>query len=555
MLSLVFVTILLSSIGIGLGIARSKYNTRVASLSKSIVVSRIDASPVKEELSKLDELKTSLFVAKQNIDNLDLPSPEQLLSSDDTQTSLDKLSRFYEKHNLTIAGSEQLILGLLPSSQLSHSLYAIAHSVPENIGTELFGNALSAVKEGLHPESTAVFFDHFMQGVGHMGPRTMCKLCQAIEHHNYASAIAKPLQAGFMEASGINSAGHEFVTSIKHVGGEMLSSAESCASLTELSSTADFDLTGHVPIVTIALSSFREFRLLSNDKTDVTSSLKNIALDVAGTGGGAAVGGKAGVAIGTAIAPGIGSLIGGIVGGVIGAVTGRFATNKVKMVPLKNAIDAYEQGYSKMQTETEEKSKSTLRLITQFANEKRVEFKESEILSTPPVVNKEDIIPSVALALYESIVSETLKMQSYASKLRESSWYTKAKHESIIRKYEDVASNILNQLPNLDAVKQCPEDALNRIFELDIPISILNELQSTLSNVQHELRTANEKNDASLLMWTYMINNLYQKFLNDIASYTNEQMASLNKLFADWKDRLTSLLADINIEKGKLGLS
>ena len=38
-----------------------------------------------------------------------------------------------------------------------------------------------------------------------------------------------------------------------------------------------------------------------------------------------------------------------------------------------------------------------------------------------------------------------------------------------------------------------------------------------------------------------MINNLYQKTLNDIADYSYEKMKFLNTLFANWKQKMVDL--------------
>jgi hypothetical protein len=76
----------------------------------------------------------------------------------------------------------------------------------------------------------------------------------------------------------------------------------------------------HIPFITLGLSSFRETKLLLRKHTDIVTSLKNIGLDVAGTGIGLFAGAKAGGAIGTMIHPGIGTAIGGIIGGIAGAL-------------------------------------------------------------------------------------------------------------------------------------------------------------------------------------------------------------------------------------------
>lgn len=50
-----------------------------------------------------------------------------------------------------------------------------------------------------------------------------------------------------------------------------------------------------------------------------------------------------------------------------------------------------------------------------------------------------------------------------------------------------------------------------------------------------------------------MINNLYQKTLNDIADYSNEKMTSLNTLFANWKQKMVDLQKTVEKGRAKLG--
>lgn len=113
---------------------------------------------------------------------------------------------------------------------------------------------------------------------------------------------------------------------------------------------------GHIPVMTVLFSGWREFNLLMNDKTDMLTSAANLGLDVAGTGGGGLVGAKAGAAIGTMIFPGIGTGVGALLGGIGGAVGGRFLTNKIKRAPFERALNNYnifeEQMQERLQAET-----------------------------------------------------------------------------------------------------------------------------------------------------------------------------------------------------------
>ena len=123
---------------------------------------------------------------------------------------------------------------------------------------------------------------------------------------------------------------------------------------------------GGVPFITIALSGFREIELLKSHDTNVTNSIKNLGLDVVGTGAGAFAGSTAGAAIGSAIVPVIGTAIGAAVGSVLGAIGGRKASNTVKEKPFQDALKAYENAQDRargriveVQTEAERHYRNT----------------------------------------------------------------------------------------------------------------------------------------------------------------------------------------------------
>lgn len=101
------------------------------------------------------------------------------------------------------------------------------------------------------------------------------------------------------------------------------------------------DVTG-IPLITLALSGVREVRLLSEDKTSAGNAMKNLLLDSAGTGVGAAGGALIGVEIGSLFGP-VGTAVGRVVGGIAGAITGRSATDRVKREPLNKAVKAYKK--------------------------------------------------------------------------------------------------------------------------------------------------------------------------------------------------------------------
>lgn len=98
-----------------------------------------------------------------------------------------------------------------------------------------------------------------------------------------------------------------------------------------------------IPLITLALSSYHQIKLLKQHDTDTSNALKNIGLDVAGTGAGGAAGAATGAAIGSAIVPVIGTALGAIVGGIVGAMGGRAASNSIREKPFRDALRAYQE--------------------------------------------------------------------------------------------------------------------------------------------------------------------------------------------------------------------
>ena len=82
----------------------------------------------------------------------------------------------------------------------------------------------------------------------------------------------------------------------------------------------------------------------------------------------------------------------------------------------------------------------------------------------------------------------------------------------------------------------------------------LPESERVCSGICKELQDMNDRNNSSVLVWSYMVNGLYQKTMNEIADFSNNQMNEFNQFVALWKETLSSLESKVNIEKGKLGI-
>ena len=549
-LSVIFI-----GVGIGCYVSKKKYDRRIEELTSNSKGVTVYTSEFQEEIDRIGELKSNLREIRENVEELDIPIPESVSLYDDSQSSLNKLSKFFERHSLATVGTEQMILSILPSSQIGESLHSLAHVIPHDVGHAVFGDAFSTLKDGVHSIPTADFLHKFVDGASHLSHMEKLSMLRSLEHHSFVGACMTPIKSGAMEAVGIHDATHDIVNSLHDVGNEMLSSAAANVDVSDLTNVTDVDITGHVPVITIALSSFREFQLLSDDKTNYISSLKNIALDAVGTGGGAVVGAKGGAIVGSLFGP-IGAVVGGIIGGIGGAIGGRAITNNIKTKPLKNAIAEYESQYSQMKSDTAERSRSTARNIKSYAEDKREEFRDSSLLDDVPVVDSEQTVSQIALVLYQFVVNELIIMKSKTQELRRSIWYSDKKYDFIISSIENEVDVLESQLPPVDYVKKAPETASEILLNLDMPNrKVVRLYQNKIDECREELKALNDKNDSAVLVWSYMVNNLFQKTLSYIADYSNSQMKTLNEVFKKWKDKLSDIEDTINEEKGKLGLS
>ncbi|MCG0240049.1 MAG: hypothetical protein L6E13_12940, partial [Firmicutes bacterium] len=142
--------------------------------------------------------------------------------------------------------------------------------------------------------------------------------------------------------------------------------ADQIAELTQetLDGIEGLDIGPSFPVVTAALSALREIRLLALGQTDLGTSLRNAALDIAGTGIGGWVGAELGAAVGTAILPGLGTVVGAILAGVAGSVMGRAITNDIKLAAFRKALEEYQEQYARFhKTATEEHNLLVARVV------------------------------------------------------------------------------------------------------------------------------------------------------------------------------------------------
>ena len=548
-----------AGVGTGVLVSKKRFNNNIADADCESTSSVAQDKSLSDEMDRFEQLKINIVTVKKNIEKLDIPMPEKLTSWDDAESSLNKLSKFLEKHSKSATGTEAFILSILPVSQTGEILCSFASTVPDFL-SGAFSNSVSALKAGAAipgVDDITTCLTKFCEGMVHTSPKA---LAQALQHHDYIGGLLAPVKNGFAEMFGVNAATNSLKESFHEFGGVLTAPTEvnvdltNSIDMTDLTDLTDFDFSGHIPVMTIAVSSFREFNLLMDNKTDAMTSLKNIGLDAAGAGGGGLVGAKAGALAGSLFGP-VGTLIGGIAGGICGAMGGRALTNEIKQKPLKNAIEAYQSNANQMKEETRNKSRNMLESISNFTSEKRKAFKNDKMLKEIPVVENESTVISITLILYQAVTEHMASMKQKVDKMKSSFWYSDNKYGIIVENYEKRIANIERQLPPIKNIEANPKLALETLLALQIPTQKAEPIyKKKFMECSKELKEMNDKNNSSILVWSYMVNGLYQKTLNEITNFSNTQMTAFNQFVEKWKQTMSSLENKVNVEKGKLGL-
>lgn len=144
----------------------------------------------------------------------------------------------------------------------------------------------------------------------------------------------------------------------------------------------------HLPWAALVLSGWREARLLSAGHTGLTSSIKNVSLDAAGTGIGGFAGAKGGALIGSLFGP-VGTGIGAVLGGIGGAIFGRKVTGRIKETPLRDAQANYAAAYAAFQSALGAENQG----IEKYVQE--VKIREAETLAAAAVSARKQIDPAL----------------------------------------------------------------------------------------------------------------------------------------------------------------
>lgn len=282
-----------------------------------------------------------------------LEPPSDAVDADAHLSSVERLFQQLDRNSVTVAGVEQVLLAAFGSTvseaaAMSAALGQFA-GVPEHLQQAMHDLVSYVCSPDFGVQVTASLHET----ITHAAHSVLPSMDAAGLHVGLVGKVAvKALTEGTFPSGtvavwGAGQALHGMQDFVHHAG-QVPVVHDAIQHLSHAGSATEgvigvHGALGHVPWVTLAMSSVREFRLLSDGKTTIDSSVRNVTLDVTGTGGGAFVGFKLGALAGTAIAPGVGSVVGGLIGAIAGGMGGRAISNEVKAKPLQRAVAEYER--------------------------------------------------------------------------------------------------------------------------------------------------------------------------------------------------------------------
>lgn len=135
------------------------------------------------------------------------------------------------------------------------------------------------------------------------------------------------------------------------------------------------DLGFHIPFITLAFSTWRESKLLWNEKITFERALRNVGMDVVGVGGGALAGAKVGGLVGNLL-PGPGTAIAAILGSIAGAIFGKLTSTAIRHAPFKKAREAYNGSVMDAQSAVESEIERSKQRIVELQAEYQQKFAE-----------------------------------------------------------------------------------------------------------------------------------------------------------------------------------
>ncbi len=323
---------------------------------------------------------------------------------------------------------------------------------------------------------------------------------------------------------------------------------------------------GGIPVITLALSGWRELKLLHTHKTDLVHAAKNLGLDVTGT----ALGGAGGAIIGTAIFPGVGT----VVGAVLCGSAGRVISNKFKSRKLKKALENYGKKYEEntekirlLQEDSHKRFQSSVQIQTDelalFAErcKRELESRCSDVVHQRR--NTYRISTDQALDLLNSSLAELTNRLLVLKRilrwngmilgrdLRHRLRAQITQLDQYVRHVESEAVNIIEASPEIDLSGERLIRFLQIMLQTEEGIIQVKRILQSFEEQREELEEnwgkyiTEQKNQLALRRYQCM------KYLSDTIQELNKEVS---QGIRELREQLEIELQKVKTEKGRLGL-
>jgi outer membrane lipoprotein SlyB len=325
---------------------------------------------------------------------------------------------------------------------------------------------------------------------------------------------------------------------------------------------------GHVPFITLALSGTREFKLLSQSKTDVATAIKNISLDVAGRGVGAFAGAKAGALSGAIFGP-HGAAIGALFGVISGAIAGLKVSESIKTIDFESAIEKYNKSKDSLEKQSNNlqniANKNYVSMRSQLQTEVN-ELAEKEIKKIDPIIDKLQVLSSNSLSVEES--EKLLRAGLYDLEMVLEKTITEKDKQSFYRRfiwmnYETIAfvysikylESLVDSL-KIKILELRNKDKISRdeIFSVLAYAGIaINEVKTFIESTEKERRDAENLYEQTMVEISETIMQKSKEALDTINEYIEKTKEEMQRYLLPPIREVNLLAEKVKSEAAKLG--
>jgi len=514
----------------------------------------------KKEISAYNSFDSRSKEAENNILDLEFPIPQTPNQNGSASKIITDLTGQIDLKSEFFSGSQHIILAVLPPEFIVETITFLANDLAEH-SSQAAAETIISIKDG------------FLNGVDNLSDPDVLLQCAEKFFAEIAKHLSNPENLEALElayaASGMSGAvlsvvgpltilksfdpAFHYSENLKHVGEIFKNHAVDVTNDFSDFTTDnyEFDPTPHVPWFTIIFSSAKEIRLLSQNKTDVETSIKNIVLDITGTGLGTLFGSLGFSILGDLLFPGLGTGLTLLIGGAAGGYGGRKVTNKLKRIALNDAVDDFKTCSSNMEY--------SLKIIaTDGTNKVREMATETYILFLEKIGHAPKVDPNheeIGRILFEIANDRRKKLRDVKIQIRElktSVFSRLPKYRRIIKSLDSLIFDLEKDLPN-PSVRctyfiQALENVINGSFIVD------DEHVRLMTRKLENLRNINADLSGSLVRYTANAAKEYQIAYSKIVDEVVNQIEVYKTANKQWQSKLEYKLKSVRTEQDKLDI-